>query len=151
MKSRIITLFGEEELVPEELKALPDTAGPAKKAAAQEEGPVAVLGNWKPEKQYYSIGEVAVLFGLRTSHIRSWTNEFELKVRTTKKGDRLYNPADIAVLKRIYHLVKERGFTLAGAKSKLRQEDWGATGIVDLRHALLKLRNQLLIIRNKLV
>ena len=151
MNSRIITLFGEEEIVPEELKTVPKATAIPKTTEDEAGSEIAILAGWKPEKQYYSIGEVAALFGLRNSHIRSWTNEFELKVRTTRKGDRLYTPANINVLKTIYHLVKERGFTLAGAKTKLRQADWGETGSIDLRQSLLKLRNQLLLIRNKLV
>jgi DNA-binding transcriptional MerR regulator len=146
MKSRIVTLFGEEELVPEELQAAP-------KRVTKEEKPSIPVDweNWQPEKQYYAIGEVAKLFAVRTSHIRFWTTEFELKVRTTQKGDRLYTPKNIQELRAIHHLVKERGFTIPGAKTKLKDQTSVSTDTLDLRQSLLKLRNQLSIIRNKLV
>lgn len=74
-----------------------------------------------PEKRYYRIGEVAKAFGLNTSHIRFWEKEFEiLKPKKNKKGNRLFTQEDIKNLKLIYHLVKERGFTLDGAKNKLK-------------------------------
>ena len=73
------------------------------------------------QKQYQTIGEVAKLFELNTSHIRFWTKEFNIKVRTTRKGDRLYTRQQIEELKTIYHLVKEKGFTIPGAKTKLKE------------------------------
>jgi DNA-binding transcriptional MerR regulator len=143
MASRMITLFGEE-IIPEELLSAP------KPEHGENGTSPSILNDWKPTKQYYSIGEVATLFGVRTSNIRYWTTEFALKVRTTRKGDRLYTPASIQELRNIYHLVKERGFTIAGAKAHMEQ----ATGMhetLDLRQALLRLRNQLLSIRNELL
>lgn len=146
---RIVTLFGEEELVPENLQAAPKAAiEPARKTAA-EKGPD--WKNWKPEKQYYSIGEVAKLFAVRTSHIRFWATEFGLKVRTTQKGDRLFTAQNITRLRAIYHLVKERGFTIPGAKARLKDGPGGSADTLDLKQALLKLRNELSLIRNKLV
>lgn len=73
------------------------------------------------EKLYYTIGEVAALFGVNTSHIRFWSNEFdEIRPATNKKGNRLYTRDDIENFRKIYHLVKEKGFTLRGAKTELR-------------------------------
>ncbi|HRO42658.1 MAG TPA: MerR family transcriptional regulator [Flavipsychrobacter sp.] len=109
-----------------------------------------ILDGWTPEKQYYTIGEVAGLFNINTSHIRFWTNEFKLKVRTTKKGDRLYNAEDIYELRSIYHLVKERGYTLAGAKSKLKEEKKSYAKTLNLKESLIKLRKQLDAIRMQL-
>src|SRR5437660_12080973 len=75
------------------------------------------------EKLYYSIGEVAKMFDVKTSHIRFWSKQFDvIKPATNKKGNRLFTKADVENLKRIYHLVKEKGFTLKGAKVELRQE-----------------------------
>lgn len=75
-----------------------------------------------PEKRYYKIGEVAKAFGVNTSHIRFWENEFDiLKPKKNKKGNRLFTQEDIQNLKLIYHLVKEKGYTLEGAKSKLKE------------------------------
>ncbi|QNR22915.1 MerR family transcriptional regulator [Croceimicrobium hydrocarbonivorans] len=74
------------------------------------------------EKRYYSIGEVAALFEVNTSLIRFWEKEFEiLKPKKNKKGNRLFTPRDLQNLKVIHHLVKERGFTLKGAKAKLKE------------------------------
>jgi DNA-binding transcriptional MerR regulator len=74
------------------------------------------------EKLYYSIGEVAEMFDVSTSLIRYWENEFDvLKPKKNKKGNRLFTKDDIANLKVIYHLVKERGFTLEGAKNQIKE------------------------------
>jgi DNA-binding transcriptional MerR regulator len=143
MAARILTLFGEE-IVPEELGAARSMG------EAKEPGQPFVLEGWTPEKHYYSIGEVARLFGVRTSNIRYWTNEFELKPRTTRKGDRLYTPEDIQQLRGIYHLLRERGFTIAGAKARLAEEA-AISQRLELRNTLLRLRNQLVEIRNQLL
>jgi DNA-binding transcriptional MerR regulator len=106
---------------------------------------------WKGDKKYYTIGEVAELFKVKTSHIRFWTNEFNIKVRTTRKGDRLYEPEKIRELKAIYHLVKERGFTLSGAKAKLKSQNKLDVETIDLKSELLELRKKLVIIRDNMV
>ena len=75
-----------------------------------------------PEKLYYSIGEVAKAFDVNTSLIRFWAQEFdELRPRKNAKGNRKFTPQDIKYLELIYHLVKERGFTLDGAKIHLKE------------------------------
>lgn len=75
-----------------------------------------------PEKRYYGIGEVARAFGVNTSLIRFWEKEFDaLKPKKNAKGNRKFTPQDINNLRLIYHLVKERGFTLEGAKTHLRE------------------------------
>jgi DNA-binding transcriptional MerR regulator len=73
------------------------------------------------EKLYYTIGEVAAMFEVNNSLIRFWEKEFDiLQPKKNKKGNRLFTQADVDNLKIIYHLVKERGYTLQGAKSKLK-------------------------------
>jgi len=75
-----------------------------------------------PEKRYYKIGEVAKAFGVNTSHIRFWEKEFDvLQPKKNKKGNRLFTQEDIKNLQLIFHLVKEKGFTLDGAKSKMKE------------------------------
>jgi len=75
----------------------------------------------KIEKMYYTIGEVAEMFNLKTSNIRFWENEFDiLKPKKNAKGNRLFTPEDIENLHLIYHLVKERGLTIKGAKQRLK-------------------------------
>ncbi|MBN2215574.1 MAG: MerR family transcriptional regulator [Bacteroidales bacterium] len=75
----------------------------------------------KVEKLYYSIGEVARIFGVNTSLIRFWEKEFDIiKPKKNKKGNRFFTKQDIDHFHLIYHLVKERGMTLNGAKKKLK-------------------------------
>lgn len=76
-----------------------------------------------PEKRYYGIGEVARAFGVNTSLIRFWEKEFDvLQPKKNAKGNRKFTPQDIKNLQLIFHLVKERGFTLEGAKTHLKEE-----------------------------
>ena len=73
-----------------------------------------------PDKLYYSIGEVAKAFDVNTSLIRYWEQEFPIiKPKKNKKGNRYFTPSDIENLKIIYHLVKEKGYTLDGARVAL--------------------------------
>lgn len=79
---------------------------------------------WKPktiEKKYFSIGEVAIMFNVAPSLIRFWEKEFDiLKPRKNTKGNRQFTREDIENFKRIYNLVKEKGYTLQGAKDELK-------------------------------
>ena len=73
------------------------------------------------DKLYYTIGEVSKMFNVNASLIRFWEKEFEvLKPKKNKKGNRLFTKADVENLRIIYHLVKERGYTLQGARAKLK-------------------------------
>jgi len=75
-----------------------------------------------PEKRYYKIGEVSKAFGVNTSLIRFWDSEFEIiNPKKNAKGNRLFTKEDIENFKLIFNLVKERGFTLEGAKQKLKK------------------------------
>lgn len=75
-----------------------------------------------PEKRYYKIGEVAKAFQVNTSLIRFWEKEFAIiKPKKNAKGNRLFTQEDIVNFKLIFNLVKERGFTLEGAKQKLKK------------------------------
>ena len=76
----------------------------------------------KVEKLYYSIGEVARMFQVNTSLIRFWEKEFDIiKPKKNKKGNRLFTQGDIDNFHIIYHLVKEKGMTLKGAKKKMKE------------------------------
>lgn len=73
-------------------------------------------------KLFYTIGEVAKMFDVNTSLIRFWEKEFDvIRPQKNKKGDRLFTKADIENFRVIYHLVKERGYTLQGAREKLKR------------------------------
>ncbi|OIQ21118.1 MAG: transcriptional regulator [Flavobacterium sp. MedPE-SWcel] len=75
-----------------------------------------------PEKRYYSMGELAKAFDVNASLIRFWDKEFDiLKPKKNAKGNRMFTPEDVKNLQLIYHLVKERGFTLEGAKVHLKE------------------------------
>lgn len=75
-----------------------------------------------PDKRYYSIGELAKAFDVNASLIRFWDKEFDiLKPKKNAKGNRMFTPEDVSNLKLIFHLVKERGFTLEGAKTHLKE------------------------------
>ncbi len=77
---------------------------------------------YKPEKLYYSIGEVAELLGESTSLVRFWTDSFSSFVRPVRnaKGDRKYTPKDIDNLRVIHHLVKDKKMTLEGAAARMK-------------------------------
>ena len=75
--------------------------------------------NYSAQKNYYTIGEVAKMFKLSVSNIRFWEKEFDvLRPKKNRKGDRFFTPQDIEHLKIIYHLVKEKGYTIEGARKK---------------------------------
>jgi len=91
-----------------------------------------------PEKLYYNIGEVAKAFNVKTSLLRFWENEFdEIKPKKKKSGTRKYTPKDVEIIQLIYHLVKERGMTLDGAKKQLKQKN----NSLSKNSILLKLKN----------
>lgn len=108
------------------------------------------LPEWVLDKKYYGISEVAKLFNVNISHIRFWTNEFKLKVRTNKKGDRLYSPENITLLRKIYHLVKVKKHTIKGAQEILKNKPLQVDEELSLKDSLESLKKQLLVIRSNL-
>jgi len=105
----------------------------------------------KIEKIYYSIGEVAEIFEVNQSLIRYWEKEFDiLKPQKNKKGNRLFTKQDINNLRIIYHLVKERGYTLSGARDKLRYNREDIEKTVEIIDSLQKVRTYLLTVRDGL-
>ena len=104
-----------------------------------------------PDKIYYSIGEVAEMFGVNASLICYWEKEFDiLKPVKNKKGNRQFTRNDVKNLQVIYHLVKERGFTLQGAKDKLKRNKEDAYREAEIVESLSKIRKFLLEIRDQL-
>ena len=105
----------------------------------------------EPQKMFYAIGEVARMFKLRTSHIRFWEKQFDiLKPKKNKKGNRLFTKEDVDNLHTIYHLVKERGFTLEGAKQKLKQNKDEVVNAVEITKSLKKIKGFLMEIKETL-
>ena len=105
----------------------------------------------KIEKLYYSIGEVADMFNVNTSLIRYWEKEFDIiHPQKNKKGNRLFTPVDIDNFHIIYHLVKERGMTLKGAKKKMSENKDDAIQNFEVVKSLQNMREMLLEVREML-
>lgn len=97
------------------------------------------------EKSYFTIGEVAEMFGVSTSLVRFWEQEFDiLQPKKNKKGNRLFTRKDLDNLKIIFHLVKERGYTLKGAKEKLKTEGTDVSKELQVLESLQRLKNFLI-------
>lgn len=104
-----------------------------------------------PEKLYYNIGEVATAFDVNTSLIRFWEKEFDIiKPKKNAKGNRKFTPEDIKNLELIFHLVKERGFTLDGAKQHLKTHKNDTLDTYDLIRKLKHIKSELEAIKSKL-
>jgi DNA-binding transcriptional MerR regulator len=102
------------------------------------------------QKQYYAIGDVATMFKENTSLIRYWENEFSiLKPKKNKKGDRFFRPEDVKNLKMIYHLLRERKYTIDGAKEFLKNNK-AAGEKHEMIESLQKIRLFLLELKNNL-
>ncbi len=105
----------------------------------------------KIEKVYYTIGEVSDLFEVNPSLIRFWEKEFDiLKPQKNKKGNRLFTRQDLENLKIIYHLVKERGYTLQGAREKIKQNKEGIEKNLEIIESLQQIKDYLLVIKSEL-
>lgn len=103
------------------------------------------------EKLYYSIGEVAEQFNVAPSLIRFWESEFDLiKPKKNRKGNRQFTKEDIDNVRTIYHLVKEKGFTLSGAKEMIRNDSDGVRNKIDLIDSLKQVRKFLIEVRERI-
>ena len=103
------------------------------------------------EKKYYTIGEVASIFGVATSLIRFWQNEFDIiNPQKNKNGNRQFTKDDIENLKIVYHLVKEKGHTLQGAKEIIKLNKNKAVGKLEALESLKKVREFLLELKKHL-
>lgn len=103
------------------------------------------------DKLYYSIGEVAKMFGVNQSLIRFWEGEFSIiKPKKNKKGNRLFTPKDVDNFHLIFHLVKERGYTLQGAKQKLSEQVDDTNENFELVKRLKKIRSFLVDLEKEL-
>ncbi len=103
------------------------------------------------KKRYYNIGEVAQMFAVNASLLRYWETEFSmLRPKKNRQGNRLYTQKDIDNVQLIYSLVKERGYTLEGAKKKLKENRDELSNqlkviqtLKDIRAFLVEMREQL--------
>tara|TARA_B100001057_G_C22585895_1_gene847043 strand:- start:402 stop:731 length:330 start_codon:yes stop_codon:yes gene_type:complete len=104
-----------------------------------------------PEKRYYKIGEVAKAFSVNTSLIRFWEKEFDIiQPKKNAKGNRLFTSNDIANFQLIYRLVKEKGYTLEGAKQKLKENPEGVINNHQIISRLEAIKLELTNIKNQL-
>ncbi len=105
----------------------------------------------KIEKLFYSIGEVAEMFNVNASLIRYWEKEFTIiKPKKNKKGNRLFTQKDVDNFHLIYHLVKERGMTLTGAKHKLKENKEDTNNNFEIIQSLKEIKQTLLEIKEHL-
>lgn len=103
------------------------------------------------EKIYYSTGEVAKMFDLTVSNVRFWEQEFDvLRPKKNSRGDRFFTKKDVEYFRLIYHLVKEKGYTLEGAKKKLQQNPDDEMDKLQLVTSLKEVRKFFSDLRNRL-
>ncbi|MBN1925442.1 MAG: MerR family transcriptional regulator [Prolixibacteraceae bacterium] len=105
----------------------------------------------KIEKHFYTIGEVADMFGVNTSLIRFWEKTFDnIKPQKNNKGNRLFTPEAVDEVRLVFHLVKERGMTLEGAKQKIKQNKEDTIQEHEIVKRLQTIREMLTNIRDEL-
>lgn len=103
------------------------------------------------KKLYYSMGEVAEMFDVNHSLIRYWESKFDcLRPHKNQKGNRMFTPSDIEKLKQIYHLVKEQGMTLEGARKVMKHSSRGIPRDAELLERLQRIRSVLVEVREEL-
>lgn len=105
----------------------------------------------KVEKLYYTIGEVSAMFNVNASLIRFWEKEFDIiKPKKNKKGNRFFTQQDIENIRLIYHLVKERGLTLNGARKKIKENKDDTNRNFEIIKSLTDIKSMLLEIKESL-
>jgi len=103
------------------------------------------------KKLYYPIGEVAVWFNVNTSLIRYWEKEFkQLQPRKTRKGDRLFRAQDVEFLKQIYYLLREKKYSIDGAKTYLKNNKKKAEKDLAILNSLKNIKSFLVSLKESL-
>ena len=104
-----------------------------------------------PEKRYYTIGEVAKAFEVNTSLLRFWEKQFkEIQPKKKTSGVRKYTPQDVQNIKLIYHLLKEKGMTIEGAKNHLKDSKSSEENKMDVLKKLERIKKELENLRDNL-
>ena len=104
-----------------------------------------------PEKRYYTIGEVAKAFEVNTSLLRFWEKQFkEIQPKKKTSGVRKYTPQDVQNIKLIYHLLKEKGMTIQGAKNQLKDSKSSEENKMDVLKKLERIKKELENLRDNL-
>lgn len=105
----------------------------------------------KSLKLYYSISEVAEMFDVNPSLLRFWEKEFpQIAPKTTSRGVRQYTKEDLETVGLIYHLVKEKGMTLPGARQKLKDNKEATIRNFEIVNRLKNIREELVAMKNAL-
>lgn len=105
----------------------------------------------KDMKLFYSISEVADMFGVNASLLRFWEKEFpQIAPKTTSRGVRQYRKEDVEMVRLIYHLVKEKGMTLPGARQKLKDNREATVRNFEIITRLNDIKEELLAIKKEL-
>lgn len=103
------------------------------------------------EKLYYTIGEVAEIFKVAPSLIRFWQSEFDIiNPKKNKKGNRQFTKSDIENIKIVYHLVKEKGYTLQGAKEIIKSDKVKVKDKFEMIRSLEKVKGFLIELKKNL-
>ena len=104
-----------------------------------------------PEKLYYSISEVSDYFKLAPSLLRYWESEFRtIKPKRNAKGTRFYTKKDVEEIAKVKHLVKDKGYTLQGAKEQLKNAKKSVDADILLLEHLESIKKQLTNLKNEL-
>lgn len=105
----------------------------------------------KGDKMFYRISELAEMFDVNESLLRYWEKEFpQISPKTNNRGVRLYRKEDIEVIGLIYHLVKERGMTLQGARQKLKENKEDTARNYEVVRRLQGIKEQLIALSKEL-
>lgn len=105
----------------------------------------------KELKLYYSIAEVAEMFDVNPSLLRFWEKEFpQISPKTAGRGIRQYRKEDVETIGLIYHLVKEKGMTLPGARQKLKDNRENTVRNYEIVNRLKAVKEELLAIKKEL-
>ena len=103
------------------------------------------------KKLFYTIGEVSKILNVNVSLVRFWDNEFDIiKPKKNKKGNRLFSENDLKNLKIIYHLLKNNGLTIKGAKKALKSKKNDFQKNIFLKERLLEFKEFLVSLRESL-
>ena len=109
------------------------------------------MKSFKQEKIIHSIQEVSKMFNVNASALRYWEKEFDfIKPSKSEKGTRQYSNEDIEAIRLVYHLVKEKGLTLAGAKQKLKDNKDNIVNTEDIVNRLKSIRSDLVAFKEEL-
>jgi DNA-binding transcriptional MerR regulator len=103
------------------------------------------------QKLYHTIGEAARMLDVNASTLRFWEKEFDcIKPFRNKRGIRFYHPEDLECLQLIHYLLKEKGFTIPGAREQIRNNRKQAATQLDLVNTLRRTRDFLIMLRDSI-